>query len=109
MLNISITLEYCQMATLTDCEEVVILRMYNLRIIGMAYLPVWKVEAKVEWTKLLKKYNCKTRKFERLLDRLYQYRLIDDHGKRKEMASLSPTGTANNHLRLCVLRNGSRS
>jgi hypothetical protein len=81
------------MATLTVCE-VVILRLYNLRIIGMAYLPVWKVEAKVEWMKLLKKYNCETRKFERLLDHLYHYRLVDDHGKRKEVVSLSPTGTA---------------
>lgn len=82
------------MPSLTICEEVLLLRMYNLRIIGMAYLPVWKVEAKVEWESLVSKYACPQTKFERVLDRLYHYRLADDHGKRREVASLTSEGVS---------------
>jgi len=82
------------LTALTICEEVLLLRMYNLRIIGMAYLPIWKVEAKTEWQNLVSKYQCPQSRFERVLDRLFHYRLAYDHGKSKEVASLTGSGVA---------------
>ena len=60
----------------------------------MAYLPLWKVEAKVKWSTLIQKYQCHQSRFEKVLDRVFHYRLAKDHGKRREVASLSGSGVA---------------
>ena len=79
------------MAQLEACEEIVILKLYNMRIIGMNYRPLKMIAADVEWTKLNEKYKC-SKNFEKIIRRLFQYRLAWDHGKRGEVASLTPTG-----------------
>ncbi|MGI0079839.1 MAG: hypothetical protein ACRECH_09455 [Nitrososphaerales archaeon] len=79
------------MAQLDVCEEIVILRMYNMRIIGMNYRPLKMVAADIQWMKLVEKYNC-SKDFEKIIRRLFQYRLASDHGKRGEVAALTPAG-----------------
>ena len=69
------------------------LRMYGLRIIGMAYLPVGKIEAKIEWTNVQEKYNC-SKDFDRAIDKLRHHGLVSDHGKSRQVASLTQQGVA---------------
>jgi hypothetical protein len=78
------------LAQLTPREEVLLLRMYNLRYIGMAYTAVGKLESKVEWKEVEQKYEGLG--FQASIDRLFHYGLIDDHGKSRQVASLSKTG-----------------
>ena len=79
--------------SLDACEELVLLRMYGLRIIGMAYLPVGKVKTKVEWTNIKEKYNC-PKNFDKVIDRLRHHGLVSDHGKSSQVASLTPLAVA---------------
>jgi hypothetical protein len=67
--------------------------MYGLRIIGMAYLPVVKVEAKADWLDLKQKYNC-SKDFDRAIDKLRHHGLVSDHGKSRQVASLTQQGVA---------------
>jgi hypothetical protein len=82
-----------RLPSLDVCEEVVLLRMYGLRIIGTAYLPMAKIEAKVEWVKVEQKYNC-SKDFDRVMDRLRHHGLASDHGKSRQVAGLTPQGVS---------------
>ena len=80
------------MATLEPREEVLILRMYNQKYIGMEYTALWKIEAKVEWADIERKYQG-TGDFQAAIKRLFHYGLVDDHGKSRNVGSLSKKGT----------------
>ncbi|MHB2037644.1 MAG: hypothetical protein ACYCPW_13025 [Nitrososphaerales archaeon] len=82
-----------KLPSLDACQEIVLLRMYGLRIIGMAYLPVGKIEAKVDWAEIKQKYNC-SKDFDRVMDKLRHHALVSDHGKSRQVASLTPQGVA---------------
>ena len=59
----------------------------------MAYLPLGKIMAKVEWDELGRKYQC-PKGFDRAIERLLHHGLAYDHGKSGNVASLTSTGVA---------------
>lgn len=79
------------MSSMDACEEVTILRMYNEGLVFMDYKAVNTVRSKILWDDLARKYGCK-KKFTRILDRLKNLGLVDYHGKRGDVSSLTKDG-----------------
>lgn len=74
-------------------EEEVLVRMYDRRVIGTAYVPIERLKKIVDWDDLQRTYGIR-KGFERVMRRLHSKGYIDFHGKSGDVASLTPLGTA---------------
>lgn len=74
-----------------EFEDAVLIRMYDKELFSMNYKSIEKVAGMIKWQDIQQEYQVK-KSFKKVTGHLISRMLIDDHGKRGKVASLSKFG-----------------